>query len=57
MAMVKTCIQSAFYYVSKKQFFGVGQKVDDYTDFSFLKTENFDAFIEKIKRSNFHRKK
>ena len=37
------------YYVSKSNF-GVGQKVDDYTDFSFLKTENFDAFIEKIKQ-------
>ncbi|MDY2825443.1 MAG: N-6 DNA methylase, partial [Treponema sp.] len=29
--------------------FGVGQKVDEYTDFSFLKKENFDAFIEKVK--------
>ncbi|MEG0836287.1 MAG: N-6 DNA methylase, partial [Christensenellaceae bacterium] len=37
------------YYVSKSNF-GVGQKVDDYTDFSFLKTENFDKFIEKIKQ-------
>lgn len=37
------------YYVSKSNF-GVGQKVDDYTDFSFLKAENFDAFIEKIKQ-------
>ena len=36
------------YYVSKTNF-GVGQKVDDYTDFSFLKKENFDDFIEKIK--------
>lgn len=36
------------YYVSKSNF-GVGQKVDEYTDFSFLKKENFDAFIEKIK--------
>lgn len=37
------------YYVSKSNL-GVGQKVDDYTDFSFLKTENFDEFIEKVKR-------
>ena len=37
------------YYVSKSNF-GVGQKVDDYTDFSFLKKENFDQFIEKIKQ-------
>ena len=37
------------YYVSKSNF-GVGQKVDDYTDFSFLKAENFDEFIENVKR-------
>ena len=36
------------YYVSKSNF-GVGQKVDEYTDFSFLKKENLDAFIEKVK--------
>lgn len=36
------------YYVSKSNF-GIGQKVDDYTDFSFLKKENFDGFIEKVK--------
>lgn len=36
------------YYVSKSNF-GVGQKIDEYTDFSFLKKENFDAFIEKVK--------
>lgn len=36
------------YYVSKSNF-GVGQKVDDYTDFSFLKKSNFDTFIEKVK--------
>ena len=36
------------YYVSKSNF-GIGQKVDDYIDFSFLKKENFDQFIEKIK--------
>ena len=37
------------FYVSKNNF-GIGQKIDDYTDFSFLKKENFDRFIEKIKR-------
>ena len=37
------------YYVSKSNF-GIGQKVDDYTDFSFLKKSNFDGFIEIIKR-------
>lgn len=36
------------YYVSKSNF-GVGQKVGDYTDFSFLAHDNFDAFIEKIR--------
>ena len=36
------------YYVSKSNF-GIGQKVDEYTDFSFLKKENFDAFIQKVK--------
>lgn len=37
------------YYVSKSNF-GVGQKVDVYTDFSFLKKENFDQFIETVKQ-------
>lgn len=37
------------YYVSKSNF-GVGQNVDDYTDFSFLKKENFDQFIETVKQ-------
>jgi hypothetical protein len=35
------------YYVSKSNF-GVGQKVGEFSDFSFLKKENFDAFIEKV---------
>ena len=35
------------YYVSKSNF-GAGQKVDDYTDLSFLKKENFSDFIEKV---------
>lgn len=37
------------YYVSKNNF-GIGQKVDDYTDFSFLSKENFDEFIDKVKK-------
>ena len=37
------------YYVSKSNF-GVGQKVDEYTDLSFLKKEHFSAFIEKTKQ-------
>ncbi len=36
------------YYVSKSNF-GIGQKVDEYTDLSFLKKEHFDSFIEKVK--------
>ncbi len=35
------------YYVSKTNF-GIGQKVDEYTDLSFLKKEHFDSFIEKV---------
>ncbi len=37
------------YYVSKNNF-GIGQKVDEYTDFSFLRKENFDDFIDKVKK-------
>ena len=40
--------QIGVYYVSKSNF-GIGQKIGEYSDFSFLKKENFDAFIEKIK--------
>ena len=36
------------YYVSKKNY-GVGQKVDEYTDLSFLKPKNFNAFIDKVR--------
>lgn len=36
------------YYVSKANL-GAGQKIDNYSDLSFLKKENFDAFIEKVK--------
>ncbi len=37
------------YYVSKSNY-GIGQNVDDYTDFSFLKKGNFDQFIDKVKQ-------
>ena len=37
------------YYVAKSNF-GVGQKVDEYTDLSFLKKDHFSAFIEKVKQ-------
>ncbi|MBQ8615555.1 MAG: N-6 DNA methylase [Clostridia bacterium] len=40
--------QIGVYYVSKTNF-GVGQKVGEYTDFSFLKKNHFDEFIEKVK--------
>jgi hypothetical protein len=36
------------YFVSKSNL-GIGQKVGDYTDLSFLKKENFDDFIERVK--------
>lgn len=36
------------YYVSKSNL-GAGQKVDDFSDFSFLAPKNFDAFIDKVK--------
>lgn len=44
----KLSYEIGVYYVSKRNF-GIGQKVDDYTDFSFLKKSNFDSFIEKVK--------
>lgn len=37
------------YYVAKSNL-GVGQKVDEYTDLSFLKKEQFSAFIKKVKQ-------
>lgn len=40
--------QVGVYFVSKSNF-GVGQKVGEYSDFSFLAPENFDDFIEKVK--------
>ena len=36
------------YYVSKSNL-GAGQKIGDYTDFSFLAPTNFDGFIETVK--------
>ena len=36
------------YYVSKSNL-GIGQKVGDYSDFSFLAPANFDDFISKVK--------
>lgn len=36
------------YYVSKSNL-GAGQKVGEYTDFSFLDAKNFDSFIDKVK--------
>lgn len=36
-------------YLVSKANFGSGQKVDDYTDLSFLRPENFDAFVTKVK--------
>lgn len=40
--------QIGVYYVSKSNF-GIGQKIADYSDFSFLAPQNFDAFIEQVK--------
>ena len=36
------------YYVSKSNF-GIGQKVGEFSDLSFLKIDKFDAFIEQVK--------
>ncbi|MBZ6009126.1 N-6 DNA methylase [Leuconostoc gelidum subsp. aenigmaticum] len=40
--------QIGVYFVSKDNF-GIGQKLDDYTDLSFLKSNNFDDFVEKVR--------
>lgn len=40
--------QIGVYYVSKSNL-GAGQKIAEYTDFSFLAPENFDNFIDKVK--------
>lgn len=39
--------QIGVYFVSKSNF-GVGQKVGEFSDFSFLKEENFEEFLEKV---------
>jgi hypothetical protein len=36
------------YYVSKSNF-GIGQKVGEFTDFSFLSPKHFDAFIDQVR--------
>lgn len=41
-------LEIGVYYVSKNNF-GIGQKIAEYTDLSFLKTNNFDAFTEKVR--------
>lgn len=41
------CYSIGVYYVSKSNF-GVGQKVGDFSDFSFLASENFQDFIEHV---------
>lgn len=43
--------QIGVYYVSKNNF-GIGQKVGEYSDFSFLKNQNFNKFIDKVKNLN-----
>lgn len=43
--------QIGVYYVSKSNF-GMGQKVGNYSDLSFLAPKNFDAFIETIESLN-----
>jgi hypothetical protein len=43
--------QIGVYLVSKRNL-GAGQKVDDFSDFSFLSPENFDSFIEKVQSLN-----
>lgn len=40
--------QIGVYYVSRDNL-GMGQEVDTYTDLSFLRPENFDTFIDKVK--------
>ncbi len=44
------------YYVAKSNF-GVGQKVGDFSDLSFLAPENFDKFIEQVKTLNLSQEK
>lgn len=42
-------LQTGVYYVSKGNL-GVGQKVDEFSDLSFLRSDNFDAFIDQVRR-------
>ena len=48
-AVGNLCYEIGVYLVSKSNF-GLGQKVDDYTDLSFLRPENFGAFVAKVKK-------
>lgn len=43
--------QIGVYYVSKTNF-GIGQKVGDFDDFSFLATEHFNDFIKQVRQLN-----
>ena len=42
-------LQIGVYYVAKSNY-GMGQKVGEFTDLSFLKSENFDKFIEQVEQ-------
>lgn len=42
-------LQIGVYYVSKSNL-GVGQKVGEFSDLSFLRAENFDAFVNQIRQ-------
>ncbi len=44
------------YYVSKDNF-GIGQKVDEYSDFSFLKKKTLMILLIKLKDYNYHKRK
>lgn len=48
-AFGKIQYQIGVYYVSKKNL-GIGQRVGEYSDLSFLAKENFDAFIEQVEQ-------
>ena len=48
-AFGKIQYQIGVYYVSKKNL-GIGQRVGEYSDLSFLAKENFDAFIEQVEK-------
>lgn len=42
-------LEIGVYFVSKNNF-GIGQKVGEYSDLSFLKKQNFDKFVEKLEQ-------